>query len=164
MPILKKLLFDKYDGFADKRVKKLSKASVFVVDDRSPNDESSSGKLYLSFCMIFANVRSNNDVQVSLCGNVPGGEQVEEWLAEHGLSVTEGIQKRLAFTVTPGEEEMLSTLADAIESIVAPGNRYPVKSYKYACPKTAGSLRRLKYVLDSAWKNGPIKEGFGLLD
>lgn len=164
MPILKKLLFDTYGGFADKRIKDLSKGNIFIVDDRTRDDEGARG-LYSSFCMIFADVRSNNEVAVRLQGNVPIGGQVQEWLDEHDLEIEDSeLHKSLVLVITPGGQNMLDELARAIERITAPGRRYTVKSYKYVCPRTAGALKRLKRTLDKAWKNGRIQEGFGLGD
>ena len=117
MPILKQLLFDTYDGFADKRVKDLTKSSIFIVDDRTSNDEGSGGKLYSSFCMIFADVKSSNQVEVSLRGNVPEGEKLREWADKHGLTIDMRLQRALVFTIEPGEQEMLDDLASAIESL-----------------------------------------------
>ena len=51
MPTLKRVLFDTYDGFADKRVKKLENATTFIVDDRNEGGVIGADKEPLSwFC------------------------------------------------------------------------------------------------------------------
>jgi len=149
---LKKALFEAYGGFADKRIKKLESGSIFVVDDRSDGDRGADGKLYGYFCLIFAEVRSNSEVLVTLSGNVPMGSSVRIWITKHEASLREGVDRLLSFVVSKKEgTSKLSTLADAIASIVARGARYDVKSHKYVCPRTADSLQRLDKVLRKAW-------------
>jgi hypothetical protein len=156
---LKRVLFDAYGGFADKRIKNLDKASTFIVDDRTDSDFGADRGLKSYFCAIFVEVHSNAKITVTLCGNVPFGKKVERWLAKNGYEIeTRGGQSLLAFDVERGKQSILGHLSEAIASIVASGApRYEVKSYKYLCPRTAESLRRLKSVLDDAWSR-PLPE------
>ncbi len=41
--LLKQALFKEYDGFADKRHKKLDSSKLFMIDDRSPGDYGANG-------------------------------------------------------------------------------------------------------------------------
>ena len=161
---LKRMLLAEYGGFADKRIKKVETGRIFIVDDRSEHDQGRDG-LPSWFCMMFADVISDNQIKLSLNGNVPRGTEVVKWLKREKLKIATGMQKHLQITVTPENYELLEELAEAIESIVAPGApRYEAPSYKYVCPRTAESLRRLNGVLGKAWPAGePIaKSGFGL--
>ncbi|QDU45221.1 hypothetical protein Mal52_37120 [Symmachiella dynata] len=161
---LKRIFFDAYGGFADKRLKNLEKGSTFIVDDRDDRDNGADRKLYSYFCMIFADVTANTKITVTLSGNVPKGKRVRAWLKTNRLEInSSGFQSRLVFSVSDGGQSILGDLADAIESIVAPSaQRYSVANYKYVCPRTATSLRRLKKLLDGAWDT-PLpddKKGF----
>jgi hypothetical protein len=145
---LKKVLFDAYGGFADKRVRNLDTGNRFIVDDRGPGDFDARKQLFLWFCQIFVDVLGPASIKVVLRGDVPTSPSVREWLAAHGAQQSNfGIE----FTIQPGQLEDLRDLANRIARIVAPGNRYEVPSYKYVCPRTAGSLMHLQSVLQKAW-------------
>jgi len=150
---LKRALFDAYGGFADKRYKRLESNSTFAVDAREEAGRDAQGKLYLWHCMIFADVKAADAVEVSLRGGVPVDPPVPEWASRVGAVLkTVGMQDSLQLTVTPSSLHLLTELADAVAAIVRPGGpRYSVKTYKYVCPKTAASLRRLRDVLGRAW-------------
>jgi len=155
MRALKKILFDEFGGFGDKRIKDIDKGSKFIVDDRDDSDIGADGKLLSYFCMIFVEVRSNEKVIVELYGNVPIGRTVKKWLAKNEYEIkTLSMNSILSIEINQGDQGILKELAESIESIVTPGvPRYNVKSYKYVCPRTAKSLTRLGKVLDKAWKN-----------
>jgi hypothetical protein len=154
MSRLKEILFSEYDGFADKRYKNLDKHSKFIVDDRTQSDCGADGGLLSYFCMIFADVVSENKVKVSLIDNVPLGSDVERWIKTHSAELRSSGYgaDMLSFTVDEGNEAILMELSEAIDAIVARGApRYEVPSYKYVCPRTANSLRRLAKTLCDAW-------------
>ncbi|BBL74208.1 hypothetical protein [Methylomagnum ishizawai] len=148
---LKKALFDAYGGFGDKRIKNLDKGSTFVVDDRSSGDYGADKNLFLWFCSIFVEVISDAEVKVSLCGGVPISPSVETWAKANGAKLETSPGGQLVFHIKKGEQPALLSLADAIQGIVAPGNKYPVAAYKYVCPRTANSLSRLANELSAAW-------------
>lgn len=153
MSILKKALFDEYDGFADGRIKKLTTGSIFAVDGRSRTDYGSNGKLYGTFCAILVEIKSELEVVVSMTGNIPIGPEVRSWMAKFGPILTTEAERRIVFVITKGQEAILEELAKAIRVIVAPGRRYDTSSYKHACPRTADSLLRLRKVLAAAWNS-----------
>jgi hypothetical protein len=148
---LKQPLFDEYGGFADKRIKRLERSSLFIVDDRSAADHGADRQLFLWFCLIFAEVVSDTEVRISLRGRVPIGAAVEIWISKNkaGLGVKSG--KELSFTIKKGKEAHLTELADAVASIVGSNKRYAEKAYKYVCPRTSRSLKRLARTLKQAW-------------
>jgi hypothetical protein len=88
-------------------------------------------------------------VKITLGGGIPRGQSVEKWIHDHGIENSE----RLIFDVTPSDVVKLTELATAFRAIVRPGIQYPVKAYKYVCPRTAGALDRLHAVLADHWKN-----------
>ncbi|PYT03751.1 MAG: hypothetical protein DMF60_17395 [Acidobacteria bacterium] len=100
------------------------------------------------FCAIFVDVLSETEVSVRLTGDVPAAPSVSTWIKSNGGSLA---GKALTFSIEKGEESALLSLAAAIEAIVAPGKRYSVASYKYMCPRTAKSLRKLASELHGAW-------------
>lgn len=151
---LKQVLFNEYGGFADKKKNRLEGVRMFIIDNRSERDFGAKGKLYSYFCMIFAEVLSTDQVKVSLSGNVPLSTGVKMWINDNDAEFTEGRYQNshsLSFIVEKGNEQILGTLASAIQSIVAPRKRYEPANYKYVCPRTAISLRRLMSVLKRAW-------------
>lgn len=140
---LKQILFDAYGGFADKRFKNLDKGRLFIVDDRGPGDGDAAGKLFLWFCQIFAEVTDQDTVQITMRGGVPDGPLVAKWFAKNEAEKTNFGRE---FSVRRGEQDHLAELAAAFRSIVRPGARYPIKSYKYVCPRVAASLDKLRQV------------------
>jgi hypothetical protein len=148
---LKAILFKVYGGFADKRIQNLDHGSVFTVDDRSGRDLGADKKLYGYFCLMFAEVLTDTDVSIRLRGNVPLSNSVKNWVAKHQATLDESATRVLTFSVRKGATAPLLELAEAISSIVAKGARYKEPSYKYVCPRTAESLRKLEKVLRQAW-------------
>lgn len=164
MPQLKKVLFNEFDGFADKRIKKLTSGSVFQIDDRGPGDIGADGKPLSWFCQIFANAISDDALEVTLV-NAPTSDAVEKWAATNAATIDAQIYTRLTFVVNRHEQETVTALAKRLRAIVAPGApRYEVKGYKYACPRAATSLEKLKAALDVAWPAGsqPTEKGRSL--
>jgi hypothetical protein len=143
---LKKVLFDEYDGFADKRIKKLESGTKYIVDDRGLGDFGADKKLFGHFCLIFADLSDEPTVRVTMTGGVPTSAAVSAWFKKHASPYANGY----AFSIAPGEEGKLIELATAIGNIVKPGARYSVKAYKHMCPRTAASLKRLARVLAGA--------------
>ncbi len=148
---LKVHLFEAYGGFADKRIRKLTKSDLFIVDDRDERrDYGADRKLYPWFCLIFARVISATLVEVELSGNWPTSPQILSWIDDGNASVKDDHNSRLVVPIQLGNEGRLRNLAQLIEAVVRPGAQYDVRSYKYVCPRTAASLRRLADVLAAA--------------
>jgi hypothetical protein len=166
---LKKILFDEYKGFSDKRITNLDRGTRFTIDDRGEHDHDAKGELYLWFCTMHADVLSPPaqltlggqhrtdgpaiDAVRVLLGNVPKSHGVRAWITANSATVQEAeTRSSLEFDVIKGKQGILRDLAAAIRAIVAPGaGYYEVDSYKYVCPRTAASLERLAKTLDSAW-------------
>jgi hypothetical protein len=154
MSLLKQTLLDTYGGFADKRIKKIETGKTFIADDRGPGDYGADKDLLSYFCMVFVTVLNEDSIKVGLYRNVPISEGVRQWASKVGstLNAGTGMNGSLELEVRNGEQGKLLELAQAIEAIVRPGApRYQVASYKYVCPRTADSLRRLHSALDRAW-------------
>jgi hypothetical protein len=109
-------------GFADKRTRRIENANLFIVDDRSKGDLASNGELYSYFCGIFADVISNEEIKVSIWGNVPHGQKVTEWIELYRPARPHGVW--LEFSVQRGEQKMLGELSSATLAIVRRGARY----------------------------------------
>jgi hypothetical protein len=145
---LKQALLREYGHFSDKRIKNIDKGSSFIVDDRVPQDHDARGELFLWFCGIFGDVVDAQTVRVILRGGVPRGTSVNNWAKRYGVTSDE---VGLSFSVKPADLRKLIELATAVRSIVRPGVRYPVKAYKYVCPRVAAALDRLHEVLANHW-------------
>ncbi|MBN4078691.1 hypothetical protein JYT96_01655 [Gammaproteobacteria bacterium AH-315-C21] len=153
MNIIKEKLFDEYGGFSDKRIKSLDKGHIFIVDDRSDGDVGADKQLYSYFCLIFADVKSEEEIEVSLRKNVPIGKSVSNWIENNDCVYSEVPDKSLVFNVNKENVNILNELASSISEIVKPGApRYTTANYQYVCPRTAGSLERLSDILQSIWR------------
>jgi hypothetical protein len=150
---LKEALLAAYGHFSDRRIKNIDRGSVFIVDDRGPGDFGADKQLFSVFCMIFADVKAADNVEVNLHKNVPVGPSVSAWSSRVGARVvSSSLAKSLSFNVSPTSLRHLEELAAAVRAIVAPGApRYTERSYKYVCPRVSASLLRLRKVLASAW-------------
>jgi hypothetical protein len=149
---LKKHLVSVYHGFSDSRIKKLTTGKTFTIDDRCPRDFDSRGNAFTSLCEMTAQVQDAATVEVELRRNVPVSDGIKQWAAEAGAKLTTGNTPLLQFTVTPERLNLLKELADEVKAIVKRGApEYPVPSWKYACPRTAGSLCRLQKALRHCW-------------
>lgn len=148
---VKKLLFDAYGGFADKRLKKLERDAPFIVDDRNEGDYDAKGQLFLWFCQMFATVEDGPGVELELRGGVPHSAAVSEWFAGYGGQERPGDYRSYASVVlTPENFDALPDLVQRYSAITT--DRYPVKAWKYVVPRTAASLLKLHGVLSTAWK------------
>ncbi len=146
---LKRIFFDAYDGFVDKRVKNLDKESFFAVDGRGEGDYDARGQLFLWFCEIYVEVVDEQAVSVTLRGGVPESRAVAAWLEQHNAKQDHyGIR----FSLQRGEQDELLLLAAAFRAITQPGARYEVKAYKYVCPRAAAAIEQLRRILDGAWR------------
>ncbi len=148
MRALKQALLNEYGHFADKRIKNVDHGSAFIVDDRTSGGIASDGKPYGWFCEVTIVVTGPDKIAVMLEGRIPQGDAVQTWMQTHGISISRPFHKdQLKFEVGPGDAAKLKELAVAFRSIVRPGVRYQVASYKYACPRAAGALDRLYDVI-----------------
>lgn len=155
MEQLKQHLFKSYGGFADKRIKTLSKSDLFIIDDRTRGDEDAKGNLFLWFCMMFAKPISATEVRLTLCGNIPNSPGIRKWIKDTGAEEETQGQHRLELTITPRNIDSLDDLARLVRSIVAPGApRYSEPSYKYVCPRVAASLNKFANNLQTMWSSG----------
>jgi hypothetical protein len=151
MSKLKRILFDEYGGFADKRIKKLEKGNLFIVDDRTESDCAADKSLFLWFATLFVESVSDDELKLHAGGAFPNGADVRRWLKVNRITTSEG-HRLFSATLTPKNYSILDTLPHAVAKIVERGAPpYEVKAYKYVCPRTAKSLTRLSNTLKKAW-------------
>lgn len=145
---LKSAFLAEYGHFADKRIKNISRASRFVVDDRDQGGRASDGEPFGWFCEVIADVLDDDKISVILQGQIPQGNAVQAWMTKYNAQISRPFYKdQMTFQVGRSDAGKLSELADAFISIVKPPARYNVASYKYACPRAAAALERLHRVL-----------------
>jgi hypothetical protein len=149
---LKKRLFDEYNGFSDKRIRRLEKSDLFRVDDRQEGDFGADRKLFHWFCEIYVTTLDDYSVEVELIGGVPSSSEMTNLLTRWNAEIDDS---HVTFIVDEKSTDRLKTLATALNAIVAHGRHYPVNWYKHTCPRVAESLLRLKSVLDGYWANPP---------
>ena len=148
---IQQALVDEY-GFSDKRIKKVESAKTFVVDDRGSSDLNAKKNPFSWFCHIF--VRVGSGVSVTLAGGVPLNDEIRGWASHKGHTLHEdedGLRLNLSLDINESNHNDLIQLASLIENITAPGNNYSVPAYKYVCPRTAASLKRLAAKLSEVW-------------
>jgi hypothetical protein len=154
-------LCDEYEGFSDKRLKRLDKSDLFRVDDRQPRHFGADRKLFYWFGELYVTTLDDYSVEVELIGAVPISSEITNlltrWNAEVNHSDATARVDHVTFGVDEGSTDRLEALATALKAIVAAGRRYPVefKWYKHTCPQITESLLRLKVVLDGYWGNPP---------
>jgi hypothetical protein len=148
---LQEVLFKEY-GPTDGRIKKAEKASFFRVD-QSQIHTGADRKPLSHVCTIFAEVKGDGGLTITLRGNVPLEAPVQEWIKSVGASCGSplGTRRELSFSVKKGEQNKLGGLAQAMRATVARGRRYSEPSFKYTCPRTASALDHLQDVLDGVW-------------
>ncbi len=145
---LKTHLFSRYGSFADKRIKKVEKGRAFIGDSRARGGIASDGSLYGWFCGILVEVESDDEVRVTLSGDIPDTAAVNALFGSLGGTPD---SSRVELRISKESLPQLKKLAAEIDSIVAPGRRYSTASYKYMCPRTASSLRTLAAYLEEIW-------------
>lgn len=150
---LKRALVAEYGGFADRRIKDVDKGSLFAVDDHREGAIASDGSFYGWFCAVEINALDGLRVQVRLTNSIPDSSGIRGWEKQQRVTRqgTNLRNNRLQFDVTPEDVGKLLTLAKEMRAIVAPGARYEVPSYKYACPRAASALERLYNALTKHW-------------
>lgn len=142
---LRQALFDLYGGFADKRLRNVTRNAAFAIDGRTARDVSASGELYSWFCQMLAFADDALTVRIVMRGSLPGGRDVVAWFAARGMRLSEsGVE----FIVTPST---LPDLAD-LASRIARGGASGGKSARLMAPRTAASLRQLNDRLRLVWK------------
>lgn len=140
-------LFGCYGSFAHKTIKDLRKSRRFIVDSRDTDGLASDGDYYGWFCGIWLDVESEHEVTITLENNTPKSPAVDSALE----SLESEGSAQVAFRVTQEKLRDLRHLADQIDEIVKPGQYYSTPSYKYMCPRTADSLRKVAGHLDDFW-------------
>lgn len=148
--MLVKTLFEEYGGFADKRIKNLSKSRLFIIDDRAKGDIGADKKLLSYFCMVSAEVLDEEFVKVTFRGNIPMGTEVFDWIERYGEDGGASTGHVLEITIRKGQQPRLQELAAAFRALVA--SPYSVPNWKYVCPRTASTLERLSKALNKEWQ------------
>lgn len=146
-------LFARY-GHKDKRVSNARKDYSIRVDDRGPED------VPCYFCNMFVSFPDPgaNEFVLSMT-NVPHNSEVAELVQQHGgTSVTayDG-SASIELKITPSDRQFLRRLARAINGVVARGQTYPQRNWKWSARRTWRSLNNLANNLAYFQKYGPYK-------
>ena len=145
---LKQALLDEYGHFADLRIKKIDTGDRFIVDDRTRGDYGADRQLYGWFCSMYVTVQAPDELEMWIENTLPTSPGVQRWLRE---AEADRYANGYRFAITDDNYDDLAALADAVAAIVRSGARYDTPAYKYVCPRTARSLRRLHRVLAHHW-------------
>ncbi|GLK68964.1 hypothetical protein [Hansschlegelia plantiphila] len=145
---LKKRLFSQFGGFADGRIKDLSKSDRFICDDREHADNDAKGKLFYWYVTVYMRAISGDVVHIDIGDAMPQSKAVKEWMSNNTI---EGEWGRSVIEIKKGEQGKLKELAALISSIT--DKPYDVRHYKYTCPEVASVLRRTADVLATVWSD-----------
>ena len=83
---IRKHLYACYGSFADKRIKRIEKGHTFIGDTRDNGGIASDGSLYGWFCGVWVDVDSDEEVRVTLIGNIPRSPSVDTVFEKLGAS------------------------------------------------------------------------------
>lgn len=150
MRYLKQILLEEYGQFANKRIKSLDAGSQLIVDGRTKSDIGANGLVYSTFCSMFLDVLSGDEVLLSLI-NCPKNPDIERWFVTNSISFGHNGK---SISIMKGEQDCIRKLEALVGLMASRGIRYDVPYYKYAGPRVSDSLTRLRQTLDKAW---PIK-------
>jgi len=139
---LKKFLFNEYGGFADKRVKDISKDYSFKIDDQSSSDVQD------QFCGIFVLVLNSDQIELSLSNNAPISTNIKKLLkTQKGSFWTIGYRSHIKVELSVSDMKFIKQLSQEIAGLVSPGKKYKNPNWKWLCPRTSKSLNRLAKAL-----------------
>jgi len=139
---LKRFLFSNYGGFADKRVKDITKDYSFKIDDQSEDD------IHERFCGISVRVTQDNRFILSLSNNAPINRNIKRLVESKGGEVrTINGYSHIEVGLSVTDVAFIRELSSMIKDLVAPGRRYKDQNWKWLCPRTAESLDNFANVL-----------------
>lgn len=150
----KKYLFEKYDGFRDKRVKDIAKDYSFKIDDQAPEDNKE------LFCGIFVRVVKGTTFELHLTNNAPLNSIVKKLIESKGGEVNESVQSSIKVELSCKDYEFILKLSNEIKGLVAPDKQYSNPNWKWLCPRTANSLTRFAEILTNYDGKEITKRGF----
>jgi hypothetical protein len=136
----KNRFFEIFGGFADKRIKNLTRSDIFICD-RKKAPTNARGILLRWYCTIHLRVVSDGLIHIILGSAMPINQAVIDWTNKNSI-------KSDSSTIIPITKEnipKLGELATLIESITK--KPYDIRAYKYECPRVAGVLRRVENIL-----------------
>jgi hypothetical protein len=156
---LKKYLFDQYGGFADRRVKDLSKDCPFKIDDQSDKDSPD------RFCSVFVKVTGMDRFMLSLDNNAPVTPDIKDFVELHGGKIyCNGERKHIEIEISVEDVDFLKRLSYSIRALVTPGRYYEDRNWIWLCPRTADSLERFAQVLDEFQEHQKTINGLPLYE
>lgn len=136
--LLKHFLYDKYEGFGDKRIKDISRDYPFKVDDQTDKDN------HDLFCGIFVSVKEKDRFELSLTNNAPINTDIENLIkTKAGKAIKTKRASYIEVDLSVEDIKFIKSLSQLIADIVSSGKRYTNRNWKWLCPRTSASLDRL---------------------
>lgn len=134
---LKEFLFAQYGRPLDRSAPKQS----LVVDDFSSSDQSH------SFCHLSVELDDSEAFRLKI-QNAPVSAPLREFVESRGWSIQETVYGPIiVIDLVVRESVVISELAKAVGRQVGRGRRYDNPNWKWVCPRTADSLKRLAQAL-----------------
>lgn len=154
MKKMKEALVAEFDVFAfpDRRCRDVDLINTFYVDGRTTFDLASDKKPYGWFCLMLLQIISPIQVELTLAGNIPANDTINQWIATNNLDRVDKFGRKVVLSLSRSNLDLLDTLASMITDITQLGApRYAHSDYKYACPRASDAIRRLAMVLRKQW-------------
>jgi hypothetical protein len=147
---LKRVLYETFGGFADKRIRKLERGDTFIIDDRQPheldgysngngngnghsngngnghanghsNGNGNGHSAARNFCRMFARVQGENHLVLSLHERAPLSFEVEQLVRSRGGDTGEyGGSTHLSVLIRADDGTFVRQLAQALRNVVGP--------------------------------------------
>jgi|GEM_PF-2354241 len=143
MSRLRDHLLDAYDGYADKRIKNRSLDRPIKINDKDSHD------VYPHYCSILVRVPDRTGEALTLpLQHCPHNPDLIALVKKHGgTAITSDHGCDIQLNLNANQIGTVTSLANAISEVTKKGSRYPNPNWKWTCPKTVDSLRRLAKVL-----------------
>jgi hypothetical protein len=138
---LRRFLFERYNGFGDKRIRNVTLDRAIKIDDQSNDDR------HDAFCGIFVSVHDADRFTLSLTNNCPLNDGIVADVTTRGGQVRRESYPSLDVELSADDPVFVHGLAGSIRQLVAPGRRYATPNWKWVCPRTADSLDRFAHAL-----------------
>ncbi|REJ91779.1 MAG: hypothetical protein DWQ35_13835 [Planctomycetota bacterium] len=146
---LKRFLFDRYGGFANKKLKDVERDEAFQIDDFGPEDR------YHLCCHIQLRVNGDNAFELSL-ENIPTNRELSELIALRGPNIADGdFGTNISLQLNLADIGFLRDLARVVRRITRRGQRYNNPNWKWVCRRTGESLERLARYLEAYQRRRP---------
>lgn len=137
--IIKEILFNEY-GFSDSKIKDLNKSNTFKVDDQGPHDIGD------VFCQIFVDVIDATSFRLKLSNNAPINRKITRFINNNNGCINKNnLYSNLELTININSIDIIYDLSILINDAIK--SKYTNSNWRWICPRTGNSLKKLYEIL-----------------